>query len=44
VRIALDREAQGLRAGMSATVEIDTKPEVAPRAASTQGQQHAAHP
>jgi membrane fusion protein (multidrug efflux system) len=50
VRIALDRDpaAQGLRAGMSATVEIDTKLEAAPRAASArqpqQEQKHAAHP
>jgi membrane fusion protein, multidrug efflux system len=45
VRIQLDRDpaAQGLRAGMSATVEIDTKPEAAPRAASAQEQKHAAH-
>ena len=45
VRIQLDRDpaAQNLRAGMSATVDIDTKPpEAAPRAASAQEQQHAA--
>ena len=49
VRIQLDRDpaAQNLRAGMSATVDIDTKPpEAAPRAASVQDpqqqqQQHA---
>lgn len=50
VRIALDSDpaAQGLRAGMSATVEIDTKPAAAPRAASAQQpqqeQKHAGHP
>jgi membrane fusion protein, multidrug efflux system len=46
VRIALDRDpaALGLRAGMSATVEIDTKPEAPPRAASAQEQKHAVHP
>ena len=48
VRIQLDRDpaAQNLRAGMSATVDIDTKsPETAPRAASAQDQQqHAAAP
>src|ERR1051325_7648100 len=38
VRIQLDRDSalQGLRAGMSVTVDIDTKPPAAPRAASTQ--------
>ena len=50
VRIQLDRDPalQGLRAGMSVTVDIDTKPPAAaPRAASTQDpqqQQHAAVP
>jgi membrane fusion protein (multidrug efflux system) len=47
VRIQLDHDpaAQNLRAGMSATVDIDTKPPVAaPRAASAQQQQHAATP
>jgi membrane fusion protein (multidrug efflux system) len=42
VRIQLDRDPalQGLRAGMSVTVDIDTKPpQAAPRAASTQDPQ-----
>jgi membrane fusion protein (multidrug efflux system) len=46
VRIQLDRDpaAHNLRAGLSATVDIDTKSETAPRAASAQDQQHAAAP